>query len=343
MPTFLVRTGARLHLGQLDLNGSLGRLYGGIGLAVDQPQLELVVEKASQLQVEGPESETKRVMGIARQYLQHYRLPGASIRILQSLPAHCGLGSGTQLSLAVGVALTRIYGLEPPLLELARLTDREGSRSGIGVAVFEGGGFVVDGGRPVAQGREQVGCPYAVPPVIARHPFPQEWGIVLAIPRTQEKMAGSKEEQAFSSLPPMDEGLAGRIARLVLMQLLPALVEKNLHMFGHAVTEIQQQIGNYFAPVQGGVFATREGAEVAAYLLSLGAAGVGQSSWGPTVYGFVERERLSSLVEATRKLLGERGQVLAARGINHGASWGWNEETGATGQQALETRSPGTL
>ncbi|WP_258359375.1 beta-ribofuranosylaminobenzene 5'-phosphate synthase family protein [Moorella sulfitireducens (nom. illeg.)] len=342
MPTFWVRTGARLHLGQLDLNGSLGRLYGGIGLAIDRPQLEIAVEKASRLKVEGPESETKRVIGIASQYLQRYRLPGASIRILQSLPAHCGLGSGTQLSLAIGVALTRVYGLEPSLLELAQVTDREGSRSGIGVAVFEGGGFVVDGGRPVAQGKGQGGGPYVVPPVIARHPFPREWGIVLAIPRTQEKMAGSKEEEAFSSLPPMEAGLAGRVARIVLMQLLPALVEKNLYLFGQAVTEIQKQVGNYFSPVQGGVFATREGAEVAEYLLSLGAAGVGQSSWGPAVYGFVEGERLSFLVEATRKFLGERGRVLGARGINHGAAWGWNE-TGATGQQVPEMRSTGTL
>lgn len=323
MPIFRVKTSARLHLGQLDLNGSMGRLYGGIGLAVDRPCLEISAQPDKDLNIAGPEEEGDRVLAIARQYCRHYGLPGAKICITSSFPAHSGLGSGTQLSLALGLALTRIYGLHPEIMELARLTDREGSRSGIGVAVFTRGGFLVDGGMPAARRNGAGETPFQVPPVVACLPFPREWGIVLATPHKQERISGSKEKLAFQSLPPMAEELSGRLCRLVLMKVLPALVEKNLALFGEGVTEMQQIIGSYFAPVQGGVFATREGAELAELLLSAGAAGVGQSSWGPTVYSFASNEKLASLEKVARAYLDNRGDVWVARGRNQGASWGW--------------------
>lgn len=325
MPKFWVKTGARLHLGQLDLNGSLGRLYGGLGLAIDQPQLELTAEQGNGLYIDSPESERNRVKRIAQQYLEHYSLPGAKINIIQSPPSHSGLGSGTQLALALGFALTRLYGLQPPLLELAGLTDREGSRSGIGVAGFEQGGFLVDGGKP-ATARDKMNLTetkFHVPPLITRLPFPEEWAVILAIPNKGEKMFGSKEEKAFKAMLPMEEHISGKISRLLLLKLLPALIEKDLEHFGQAVTKIQEYLGDYFTPVQGGRFATAQGALVADYMLSQGAAGVGQSSWGPTVYGFTDQKNLAALLEGTRNFMGNHGQVWVARAANRGADWGW--------------------
>jgi len=321
MEKFWVKTGARLHLGQLDLNGSLGRLYGGLGLAVDRPQLELTAEKSSDLSLVCQENERKRLEKIALQYLEHYGLPGVKIELVQSLPSHSGLGSGTQLSLALGFAISRVYGLEPSLAELAGITDRESSRSGIGVAAFEQGGFLVDGGKPVGKtgGRDR----WEVPPLLIRIPFPEEWEIILAMPHAEKKMSGNKEEKAFQSLPPMGEETSGAICRLLLLKLLPALLEKDLSGFGQAVTEIQKLIGDYFAPVQGGQYASPQGLRIADYLLAQGAAGVGQSSWGPTVYGFTAKENQARLLENTRKLLGDEGLVWIASGRNQGASWGW--------------------
>jgi beta-RFAP synthase len=321
-----MKTGSRLHLGQLDLNGSLGRLYGGLGLAIDQPQLELTAERENGLYIDSPGSEKERVKLIAQQYLDHYSLPGARISLIQALPSHCGLGSGTQLALALGFVLTRLYGLQPPLPELAELTDREGSRSGIGVAGFEQGGFLVDGGKPVHAGEPSslTKINRHVPPLITRLPFPEEWAVIIAVPNKEEKMFGSKEEQAFRSLVPMDEQVAGRISRLLLLKLLPGLAEKDLVRFGQAVTEIQEHLGDYFTPVQGGRFATSQGEQVAKCLLSKGAAGVGQSSWGPAVYGFTDNENLATLTKAARDVMGEQGQVWVARGLNRGAAWGWS-------------------
>lgn len=322
MSKFRVSVGARLHLGQIDLNGSLGRIYGGMGLAIDRPQLELTAERGTGLSITAPESEVRRAGFIASQFLEHYSLSGAKIEILQSMPSHSGLGSGTQLALALGWAITRVYDLQPSLTELAGLTDREGSRSGIGIGAFERGGFVVDGGKPLEAKATIPEEKYYVPPILARFPFPEDWGIILAIPYSREKIFGQKEEKAFQALAPMDEEISGRISRLLVMKLLPALAEKNLPCFGQAVTEIQEHLGDYFTPVQGGRFATTEGARVAEYLLAQGAFGVGQSSWGPTVYGFTDREHFAGLTEATRRFIGERGQVWPARGVNQGASWG---------------------
>jgi beta-RFAP synthase len=326
MPKCWVKTGARLHLGQLDLNGSLGRLYGGLGLAIDQPQVELTAERENGLYIDSPGLERDRIKLIAQQYLNYYSLPGARINLIQSLPSHCGLGSGTQLALALGFVLTRLYGLTPPILELAGLTDREGSRSSIGVAAFEQGGFLVDGGKPV-QAEEPLNVPqikHHVPPLITRLPFPEEWAVIIAIPNKEEKIFGSREEHAFRSLLPMEDQVVGEICRLLLLKLLPGLAEKDLSRFGQAVTEIQEYLGDYFTPVQGGRFATSQGEQTAKYLLSKGAAGVGQSSWGPAVYAFTDNGHLAALTEAARDFMGRHGQVLVARGLNRGASSGWS-------------------
>lgn len=326
MPKFWVKTGARLHLGQLDLNGSLGRLYGGLGLAIDQPQLELTAEKKSGLYIESLDYERDRVKLIAQQYLEYYSLPGAKINIIQSLPSHSGLGSGTQLALALGFALTRLYGLQPSLLELAGVTDREGSRSGIGVAGFEQGGFLVDGGKPAAarDNMNLLETNFHVPPLLTRLPFPEEWAVILAIPNKEEKMFGSKEEKVYRTILPMDEDISCKICRLLLLKLLPSLIEKDLEHFGQAVTEIQEYLGDYYTPMQGGRFASAQGARVVEHMLSQGAAGVGQSSWGPTVYGFTDQKNLATLLESTRKFMDKHGQVRVARAVNHGADWGWH-------------------
>src|SRR3712207_9389840 len=57
-----------------------------------------------------------------------------------------------------------------------------------------------------------------------------------------------------------------------------------------SLSRLQRLVGEAFAPVQGGVFHPRAGALVDA-LLRLGAAGAGQSSWGPAVYGLAGSER----------------------------------------------------
>jgi beta-RFAP synthase len=324
LQSFWIKTGGRLHLGQLDLNGSLGRIFGGLGLAINEPQLELTAERSEILSCHG---EPERLQKITSEYLRYYGLPGARLELRQSLAGHCGLGSGTCLSLAVGFAITRIYGLNPPVAELAAVTDREGSRSGLGVAAFEHGGFLVDGGKVVAGEYRR-----RIPPLIARLPFPEEWMVVLALTRAQ-RVFGKTEESAFRALPPMDERISGAICRLLIMKLLPSLAEQNLEDFGAALTAIQEHLGSYFTAIQGGLYASPECARIVEFLRGNGAVGVGQSSWGPTIYGFVRREHASSLVEKLQAFIGDRGRAWAASGRNRGASCGWRDAVHSSSAQ----------
>lgn len=298
--TVIVKAPARLHLGMLDLNGDLGRRYGSMGVAIQRPNVVVEARRANTWQVEGAEPE--RTWRAIEQFRQHYPLPGAAhIRVRESIPAHVGLGSGTQLALATGVALTRLYGLQIPLPELAYSLGR-GIHSGIGVAAFQGGGFIVDGGVTVER--------HAVPPLLVRHPFPAEWFFVVAIPEPERRgVSGWDEARAFRALPPAPTELVGRICRLLIMKMLPALVECRIAAFGEALTEIQRLVGDSFASQQeGGRFASTLSARVIDYMLDQGAYGAGQSSWGPTVYALVEGERdAQRLAESVNRFLQPHG------------------------------------
>ena len=322
MEKLWVKTGARLHLGQLDLNGSLNRLYGGLGLALNWPRIELVAQKHDGLCLMCP-GEAERLEKIARKYLEHYSLPGVKLELKQSFPSHAGFGSGTQLALAFGRAITNLYGLTPSPVELVRVAERENSRSGVGIAAFFQGGFLVDGGSAL-NGAEKTDK--KAPPIIARLPFPEDWSVILAVPERYEKIFGKREIEAFSTLPPMDEQLSGRICRLLLMKLLPGLAEENLSLFGQGLSQIQACVGDYFAAVQGGRFACLQSERMAEYFSSIGLVGVGQSSWGPAVYGFCKKENLEKLLEQVRLKADADVLVGAAGGNNHGASWGWTED-----------------
>ena len=105
----------------------------------------------------------------------------------------------------------------------------------------------------------------------------------------------------------------------MLTSLLPALVERELDEFGAALTRVQQLVGDAFAPVQGGRFHPRAGALVEE-LLRGGAAGAGQSSWGPAVYGIVGGEPAGrELAQRMEAVVGSDGSVELVRFDNGGA------------------------
>lgn len=298
----LVEAPARLHFGVLDLRGSVGRRFGGMGAAIPEPGLVLEAERAAAVEVEGPEPERARAAEFARRFLASQGLAGgARIRLVRVVPSHAGLGSGTQLGLAVGTALGALYDrpLAPPAL--ARAVGR-GLRSAIGTWAFALGGFILEGGR--RDGSAEIA------PLLARHPMPESWRCVLAIPRSAPGLSGEAEAAAFRTLPAPDAREVERVAHLVLMQLLPALVEADLPAFGAALTEVQRVTGGWFAASQGGRFAPGPTAALVAAMAAAGAAGVGQSSWGPTVYGLAGSDREAEVVaDAARRVLGAEGQV----------------------------------
>ncbi|MBA3521155.1 MAG: hypothetical protein H0T90_01445 [Gemmatimonadales bacterium] len=306
-----VEAPARLHFGVLDLRGERGRRFGGLGAAIPEPSLLLEASLAREVSVEG--SDASRVADFARRFLSHHRLEGGARFILhRQIPAHVGLGSGTQLGLAVARALAELHQVPAGPADLARAVSR-GRRSAIGTWTFALGGFIVEGGRRA--GSEEIA------PLLARFEIPERWRCVVAVPPGAPGLSGEAEATAFERLPPPPAGEVERVSHLVLMQLLPALVEADLPSFGQALSCIQRITGAWFAPQQGGVFAPGRGEMLIQRLAEWGAAGVGQSSWGPAVYGLVESSQESrALAARVREVLGSEGLVFESGFAPSGAA-----------------------
>jgi beta-ribofuranosylaminobenzene 5'-phosphate synthase len=311
----IVRAPARLHLGFLDLSGAVGRRFGSIGLAIDAPKTKLTVSIASSFSSHGPEAD--RALLAAHRY-------GAAIApdlrfcvdVERAIPAHAGLGSGTQLALSVGAAILHLSGTKRTGADLGSLGDR-GQRSAIGIAAFEQGGFIVDAGKSLKPGRE--GEP---PPVLMRANCPEAWRAILILDEKTEGVHGDQETAAFANLPPFPAASSAHICQRVVMQLAPALHENDIAAFGDALSEIQNIVGSHFASAQGGSqWSSPAVGRMAAKLKDRGAVGIGQSSWGPTGFAFVPDEVAAkslyqSLVEEAKA---DGLKLLIVKGRNTGA------------------------
>jgi beta-ribofuranosylaminobenzene 5'-phosphate synthase len=306
-----VATGSRLHLGFTNLSDDLRRCYGSLGVAIDRPSTTVVVEEGDAADALGDDAE--RVRAWRRRFCDHFGVdPQVSITVRGRIPRHVGLGSGTQLALAVGRGLATVCGLDVRARDIAGALGR-GRRSGIGLAAFAGGGFVVDAGHGKANDGEQ-----ATPTIVWRRDFPADWCFVVAVPEVARGFSGRSEEGIFADLSPSVR-VSEEICRITQLQLMPALVERDIGEFGRAVTAIDRKTGHYFAEAQHGLYNAEVEGDTIATMLRSGAAGAGQSSWGPAVYGLVEEAGAGRLEAAVRAFLDERGtraEVFVARGRN---------------------------
>lgn len=292
------------------MNGSRGRRFGSVGLTLDGPGVELSVRRAPSFALAGMQSE--RAVIFANALRGRFNLPDDfQLTVSQAIPEHVGLGSGTQLGIAVGVALARLYRLDLSVREIAVVVER-GQRSGIGAGAFEFGGFLVDGGK---------GASDEPPPIVSRVDFPSDWRVLLVLERATRGLHGELETAAFHTLPAFSEALVGHLCRLMLMQALPALAERDIESFGSAIGELQRITGDYFAPAQGGRFASPAVSDALAWIESQGIAGVGQSSWGPTGFAIIAGEdRAAELARAAKSRWGDAGplEFVVCGGRNRG-------------------------
>ena len=298
-------------MGFVDLHGGEGRRYGSLGLALDEPFTRVRLSPDSGVVAEGPDA--ARAARYATSLAERFDLrEGVRIDVEEAIPPHAGLGSGTQLALAVGTGLAKLFDLHVPTVEIAAALDR-GTRSGLGIGLFDHGGFVVDGGSAGD------GVP---PPVIARQPFPPEWRLLLVFDRSRQGPYGEAEIEKFAALLEFPEADAAELCRLVLMCALPGVVQTDLDAFGDAVGRVQARVGDHFAGVQGGRFASPGVSRVLEWLDSRGMKAVGQSSWGPTGFAVCPSAPAASRLKAEAEArfgpeFGLDFAVTCAR--NHGA------------------------
>lgn len=312
----------RLHLGFLDPAGTLGRPFGSLGLTIDGFETVVELRAAPADAVTGLNPAAQAEASRARAYLERLRehtgcRDPLELRLLQVLPAHAGFGSGTQLALAIGRAFVQWFGLRVDSATLAGWLGR-GLRSGIGIAGFDQGGLLLDGG-PGADGTPA--------PLLARLPLPEAWRVLVVQDSTQQGLSGVREKQAIGALPPLPQAVAAEICHQVLMRVLPGAACADFAAFAAGVTQVQALLGAHFAPAQGGSAYTSTAAGqlvqwIAEAWPAPGAA-VGQSSWGPTAFAIlpsaaaaqtaVEAARAAGLARAGLSL-----RIVQAR--NHGAT-----------------------
>lgn len=315
MTRLRIQTASRLHFGLLGWGPNAPRQFGGIGLMVEDPGICLIGEPAERSEAVGPLSE--RVGELLRR-LEGEEAGGVALRParirIQSAPdEHQGLGVGTQINLAVARLLLGLSGVvEPSFEQLAALSGR-GRRSGIGLHGFQRGGLLVDGGHR---------APGDLPPLVARMDFPSDWSILILRPSGPKGRHGLDESNAFADLPPFPERVTERLCRLVLLDILSAVAERDLATFGAALAELQRHVGEAFATAQGGVFASPEAASLIDEMGRLGLVGAGQSSWGPSLYAFgdVSSERRRAITDQLQSRLGLRpSEILWTKARNQGA------------------------
>jgi len=319
----LVRTPSRLHFALIDLNGELGRVDGSLGVALDRPNVILEVRPHSRLEVIGERSNF--VKQLATRFIKHYDTErGALIKVKGMIPDHVGLGSSTQCSLAVASAFARIAQIDEPIRSLAETMGRGGT-SGIGVAAFEKGGFILDGGHSFGKGKEKQAflpsrASKARPaPVLMRHEFPEDWIFVVAVPNVSRGIYGQREVDVFQENCPIPPEQVAETCRVIMVKILPALIERDIVEFGQGLNRLQD-IG--FAA------ATKDLSrpfvrECMSFMRRSGAYGAGQSSFGPATFGLVQGEKQAiGLQSAVQEFVDRRvgGTVFYAKGNNVGAS-----------------------
>ena len=298
MKQVAVKTPARLHFGLIDLNGALGRIDGGVGLAINDPTFELVAKPSHRIEVESYQYRNRAYTILDGLQAKH-NFPGIHVEFLSEIPAHSGFGSGTQLALGLGQAVNTLYDLNLSILDLAFAVARGGT-SGIGVAAFEQGGFVLDGGHPFPEEKSSFLPSSAVgnvppPPILLRYPFPN-WDLLIVSPNCKH-ISGETEVNPFQTLCPQPQSTAERLSHIILMKLLPAIHEENLFAFGDAINRIQT-FGwkKVEIDAQQGVLQ-----QTLDFLRDSGAIGAGVSSWGPAI--FAVGENLRALHRKTESFL----------------------------------------
>lgn len=310
-----ISTGARLHFG-LFAHGRTGdREFGGVGVMIDRPGFVIDVSAAGEDDL-GAGPWQPRIAALLER-LRSTIPAGAArtplkIEIRAASPRHSGLGSGTQLAMALAKGLSLLAGeAAPSAEELARRAGR-GLRSSLGLHGFVHGGLLVDAGQS---------RPGEIGPLLARVEVPTGWRFVLLRPRDAAGLSGSDEAGGFARLGPMPQATTTELRRLTLSEIVPAVTECDFDRAADSIQQFGQIVGNYFAPVQGGVLAHPDMRELARRLATRRIKGIGQSSWGPTLFILCPDEAFASqlLADLATETSCTRCEMTIAAPFNRGA------------------------
>jgi beta-RFAP synthase len=289
------------------------RQFGGVGVMIDTPAVKLRLSAAADLQVTGPSAaQTLRYVESVAQAEWFGRRPRCHIEVLSMPNPHVGLGSGTQLALAVVAGLNALYDRTPLTAEQLAGTVARGRRSAVGLYGFLQGGLIFEAGKLAED---------EISPLVSRVPIPEPWRFLLVRPTDGEGLSGDAERVAFDRVPPVPADATARMCHEAAEVLVPAATSADFQRFSESLSRFGREAGSCFAPLQGGIYASGRISQVADALAALGIVGVGQSSWGPTVFAMLPNQQAAE--NALRQFAGSEAaraaDCLIARPMNRPA------------------------
>ena len=270
----IIAAGYRVHLGFYRFYDP-PYVYGSLGVSLSNPKLTISVslKEHSGIQVSAPTEESRCLI---QRVLTSLNISGVSVTLGGYVEHHVGLGSKTRITMALLKALEALGIINEPVDTLARRFGI-GSVSAVGMYSFLKGGFVADTGRLISSDEG--------PNLLLSLNVPREWRVVLCIPQGRRGLSEKDEEPILSKARPHPKQ---DVLYALFTRLVTAIPLRDYYSFAKALTKLQVLTGEYFSEYQGGIFCCDESKELAKMLEKSGALGVGQSSWGPAVYGFVD-------------------------------------------------------
>lgn len=313
-------TGARLHFGLYALGDQVARQFGGMGAMIELPlSVELEVDRSAEglsgkaVEVCGSGPLAERARTFVTRWLEAHpeqeRSAQVSVKVLASPREHVGLGLGTQLGLTISFALRRLLVSEVFSLQTCAQDVGRGLRSAVGTYGFFYGGLIVDQGKRTGEPLSPLHC---------RVQIPDEWRWVLLCPEAPLGLAGTAEQQAFDRLPSMTSEQVARLRSIVFESLIPRLATGDYEAFSQSLYSYGRCAGECFAKVQGGAYRTSAIEGWVEQIRSWGFAGVGQSSWGPTVFVLTASESQANQLVSQIKRLDEAMEVCVCKPRNRG-------------------------
>ena len=288
-----IETPLRLHFGLFSFGGA-GRQFGGVGAMAGLAGPRVRISVAKRFVATGLLKE--RASTFARRWAEWQGLgevPACHLDTPSAPPEHSGLGVGTQLALAIAAGLNIFFDRPAPSPGELALSVGRGLRSAVGAYGFAMGGLVVEQGKLPGE---------PISPLDFQIDLPEVWRFALVRPRGGSGLAGAAEQEAFAELPPVPAAITERLVDEVRERMAPAAAQGAFEDFSNSVYEFGRAAGECFAPRQGGPYNGPLLTEIVAAIRALGVRGVGQSSWGPTIFALLLGE--SSFSALTAELAG---------------------------------------
>ncbi len=302
----VVHAASRLHFGLFSLGHLSERQYGGVGAMIARPGLQLRITQGSAGEPSGAGEMGTRAVAFAKQWLAFQRMPAAEgnlhLEVVSAPPDHVGLGVGTQLGLAVAAGLSRWMGLPAQTaLELALSVGRA-TRSAVGTYGFLLGGLVMEQGKRSDEPMSLLDC---------RIDMPGAWRFLLLRPLEGRGISGTAETEAMQALPAVPEEVTQALINEAATRMIPAAATSNFALFAESLYRYGQMAGNCFAAKQGGPYNGPVLTSLVEVIRQCGAVGVGQSSWGPTIFTICDSQGSAEALQQEVQTRFTRGPLAA--------------------------------